>query len=163
MKKTLSPNVVNMLLSRLKNEYEAFYLYRHAKNWCADKGFEKAGEYFEKESNDELAHAKKLEEFLTDWNVLPVLPQILTPENLFNNLADIINSAYNIEYNLYCAYEETSMELFNEGNVGVFDFLKEFRDIQNASVAEYSNMISKLEGVDTGDKFKMLLLQEELF
>jgi hypothetical protein len=45
----------------------------------------------------------------------------------------------------------------------VFDFLQEFRKIQKDSVAEYSDKLNMLEGVDAKDKFNMLLLEKKLF
>ena len=76
---------------------------------------------------------------------------------------EIIESAYRIEYDLYEAYEKTSMDIFNYPDVCTFDFLQEFRTIQRKSVAEYADKLNMLEGVDGKDKFKMLLLEEQLF
>jgi hypothetical protein len=45
----------------------------------------------------------------------------------------------------------------------VFDFLQQFRTIQTQSVAEYSDMINMLEGVNVNDKFQMLMLEKKLF
>jgi len=45
----------------------------------------------------------------------------------------------------------------------VFDFLQEFRMLQKQSVAEYSDKLNMLEGVDGKDKFKLLLLEKKLF
>lgn len=161
--KTLSKEVIDQIQLRLKDEYSAFYLYRAASNWCRETGFEKAAEYFEKESADELIHAKKLEEFLVDWNSIPVLPLVASPILNFKGLSDIIEKAYTIEYSLYVSYEASSTIIFNSGNISVFDFFGWFRDIQTKSVAEYATMINKLEGIDVNDKFQMLLLEEKLF
>lgn len=159
----LSPEVYELLINRLTNEYEAFYLYRAAANWCADKGYELAQKYFEGESTDELAHAKKIEDYLTGWNMIPNLPVIKPSVLVFANLADIINKGYNKEYDLYCLYEETSCVMMESGNVGVFNFLQEFVGIQTSSVAEYATFINKLEGIDVNDSFKMRMMEEVLF
>lgn len=159
----LSKEVVSLLLPRLKDEFKAFYFYRSAANWCKDKGFFKAAEYFNNESNDELTHAKNIENYIVDWNVLPTLPNIDAPTILFGSLYDIITQAYDIEYDLYEAYEKTSMDIFNTGDLCVFDFLQEYRKIQKDSVAEYSDMLNVLDRVNTDSKFEMLLLEEKLF
>lgn len=159
----LSTEIVNLLLPRLQDEMNAFYFYRSASNWCKNVGFFKAGEYFEKESADELVHAKGIENYLVDWNVTPELPKINEPELEFEDLGQLIEMAYDIEYKLYEDYEDTSMKIFKTGDLCVFDFLQTYRKIQKDSVAEYSDMINLLTGVDTADKFKMILLQEELF
>ena len=159
----LEQGVVDLLLPRLQDEYKAFYMYRAASNWCKDVGFFKAAAFFAAESEDELEHAKKIETYLVDWNVTPDLPTVEKPQIEFSSLMEIIESAYGIEYDLYEAYEKTSMDIFNLPDLCTFDFLQKFRTIQRKSVAEYSDKLNLLDGVDTKDKFKMLLLEEQLF
>ena len=89
--------ITTLLLDRLRYELNAAYFYRAASNWCKDIGFENAASYFEKESEDEFSHAKGIENFLTQWNVIPQLPPIPKPEINFNNLPDVIDQAYSIE------------------------------------------------------------------
>jgi len=74
--KVLSEEVVNLLLPRVKDEYTAFYHYQAASNWCKGVGFDKAADFFANEAKDELEHAKGLETFLVDWNVIVKLPPI---------------------------------------------------------------------------------------
>jgi ferritin len=162
------PNVlpkesVDMLLPRLEDETKAFYFYRSASNYCKNVGYFKAAEFFAKESADELEHAKGIEDFLVDWNVTPDLPVIEKPELKFKGLAEIIEKAYNLEYDLYVEYEETSAKIFKTGDICVFDFLQKYRHIQTASVAEYSDKINMLDGEDTNSKFEMLMLEKKLF
>jgi ferritin len=159
----LSQEVVALLLPRLQNEFDAYYFYRAASNWCRNVGFMKAGEYFDNESKDELEHAKGIENFLVDWNVVPQLPVIGKPTLTFSNLGEVIEKAYAMELALYEAYEDTSVKIFKTSDLCVFDFLQFYRTTQKKSVAEYSDMLNKLEGVNAGDKFQMLLLQENLF
>lgn len=158
----LSEQVLGLLYKRLENEYTAFYTYRAASHWCQNNGFAKAAKYFEKESADELEHAKGIENYITDWNTNPELPAISKPKTEFKSLVEIIEKAYDLEYNLYLDYEETSMKLFKEGEVAVFDFIQAYRKIQNDSVIEYSDMFNVLEGVDA-NKMNLLLLEEQLF
>jgi ferritin len=159
---TLDQAVVNLMLPRLEDELNAFYFYRAASNWCQGVGFFKAGEFFANESNDELEHAKKIEKYLVDWNVDPALPSIPKPPIKFTGLLDVIEKAYRIEYELYEAYEDTSMALFNM-DLCVFDFFQEFRTLQKNAVAEYSDKLNMLEGVTPAGKLEMLLLEKKLF
>ena len=158
----LDKDVVDLLLPRLKDEYNAFYFYRAASNWCQGVGYFKAAEFFAKESEDELGHAKKIEQYLVDWNVDPELPTVERPQIMFSGLMEVIENAYTIEYALYEDYEGTSKEMFKK-DLCVFDFLQEFRMLQKQSVAEYGDKLNMLEGVDGKDKFKLLLLEKKLF
>lgn len=159
----LPKEVVDLLTPRMADEFTAHYTYKAISNWCANVGFFKAAAFFQKESEDELAHAKKIEDFLVGWNVIPQLPAIAKPKLDYANLGEVIETAYNMEYELYEAYEETSAKVFKTGDLCVFDFLQEYRTIQSKSVAEYSDKINILQGCNTGDKFQMLMLEKKLF
>lgn len=159
---SLPPESISLLIPRISDEFNAFYFYRDAANWCANVGYTKAAEYFAKESADELEHAKKIEAYLTDWNVTPTLPPIASPASTFSKLSDVIDAAYQIEYALYGAYVETSKAAF-ASDLCTFDFLTQFRNIQVESVAQYSDLLNKLAGVNVDSKFEMLALEETLF
>jgi ferritin len=159
----LSEEVVNLLLPRLQDEFNAFYFYRSATNWCQNKGFFKAAEFFKAESDDELTHAKKIEDYIVDWNVTPNLPNIMKPTLEFNDLVDIIEKAYDMEFALYEGYEDTSMKIFKTGDLCVFDFLQFYRTTQKEAVAEYSDKLNVVEGTNRDSKFEMLLLEKTLF
>ena len=158
----LDKKAVDLLIPRMKDEYNAFYFYRAASNWCQGVGFFQAAKFFAAESQDELEHAKKIEDYITDWNVIPELPTVARPQLDFSSIVEVLEEAYKIEYDLYEAYEETSKKLFDI-DLCVFDFLQPLRLIQNKSVAEYSDKLNLLEGVEGTDKFKALLLEEKLF
>lgn len=158
----LSLEIVNLLLPRLKDEYNAFYFYRSATNYCKNVGHFTASKFFKAESDDELLHAKGIEDLLVDFNITPNLPSIEKPPLQFKNLLDVIEQAYKIEYDLYEAYEETSIKVFKTGDLCVFDFLQTYRTIQKQSIAEYSDKLNVLEGVEP-NKMNLLLLEETLF
>jgi ferritin len=159
----LSQEVVDLLLPRLQDEFNAFYFYRSATNWCQNKGYFKAAKFFKAESDDELSHAKKIEDYIVDWNMTPNLPNIAKPVLEFSDIVDIIEKAYDMEFALYEGYEDTSMKIFKTGDLCVFDFLQFFRITQKESVAEYSDKLNVVEGTNRDSKFEMLMLEETLF
>lgn len=160
---TLPDEVVKLLTERLSDEYTAFHTYQAMSNWCQNVGFFKAAKFYAEESTGELSHAKKIEAFLTLWNVDVKLPKINSPETEFESLYQTIEKAYDMEYALYEEYEDTSIKIFKLGDICAFDFLQYFRTIQTESVGEYSDKINMLDGVDTKDKATMLLLEKDLF
>ena len=81
----------------------------------------------------------------------------------FKGLGEIIEKSYTIEYELYEAYEDNSSKIFKLNELCTFDLLQFFRTTQNKSVAEYSDMLNVLEGVNVDSKFEMLMLEETLF
>lgn len=157
----LEQKVVNALLPLLTSEYDAFYHYRALSNWCANVGYFKAAEFFAKESEDELEHAKKIEKYLVDWNVTPMLPAMVEPRISYGNLLEGIESAYKMEYDLYEQYEKAGEKMFSS-DLCTFGLIQEFLKIQLSAVAEYSDKLNMLEGVEP-TKVNLLLLEKKIF
>jgi ferritin len=157
----LSSKTIKMLTDRIKDEYTAHYFYRAATNWCRDKNYKKAAEFFQKEAKDELKHAQKIQEYMTDFNIIPQIPQAPI-DHKFDGLIEIIHGAYKMELGLMKAYNKDSQELFSE-DITTFDFLTEFREIQKGAVVEYNDLINGSELVDTKDKFQVLYFEQTYF
>jgi ferritin len=157
----LSPSVIKMLEERLKDEYYAHYLYRAAANWCQEMNYKKAAAFFAEDAMTELAHAEMLQKYITDFNLIPEIPQAKT-DFKFDNLIDIIYQAYDFELGLMKSYNENSHKVFQE-DLTTFDFLQQFRDIQKASVVEFSDLINGSELVDRNDKFQVLYFEQTYF
>lgn len=157
----LNPVLVEMLNERLKDEYTAHYFYRNAANWCADKNYNKAAAYFKAEAESELTHAELLQNFMVGWNIIPFIPPVkMIPS--FVNLIDIVNKAYEMEYNLYISYNNNSLEAFTI-DLATFDFLQQLRQIQNTAVAEYSDLLNAAQLVNVTNNFEVLYYEKKYF
>jgi ferritin len=159
----LPKEVVSELTPRIGDEHKAFYFYKAAANWCFEKGYNKAGKFFQEESADELSHAEILEKFIRDWNVIPELDTIKAPPVEFEDLVDILEQAYEMEYKLYEDYEDSSKAVFKIGDLCAFDLLQQFRTIQKDSVALYSDYLNKLELIDPSNKLDLLYFENKFF
>lgn len=159
--KTLTPDIVDILNSALAEEYMAHYFYRGASNWCQGVGYVAAAAFYAKEAAAELEHAEKLQKFIVDWNATPVLPAIkFTGE--FDHLIDTVNKAYTIEYGLGDKYMGWAAQVFGQ-HLMTFNFLQEFIDIQNASIAETSDLLNAAQLVDVSNKLDLLHYEERYF
>ena len=158
---TLDSAVILLLMERLKDEYTAHYFYRNAANWCKDKAYNKAAAYFEAEAASELTHAEKLQNYLVDWNVLPVIAPIKSIPN-YTNLIDIINKAYDMELGLLISYNENSQTIFPIC-LSTIDFLQKLRKIQTESVAEYSDLLNAAQLINVSNPFEVLYFENEYF
>jgi ferritin len=157
----LTPKVIEILTNRIKDEYVAHYFYRSASNWCQDKNYKKAAEFFQKEAKDELKHAQKIQEYMTGFNIIPEIPQAET-NHKFNDLIGIVNGAYKMELGLMLEYNKNSQDVFSE-DITTFDFLTEFRELQKDAVVEYSDLINASNLVDMKDKFQVLYFEQTYF
>ena len=159
--KSLLDSSVRVLTDRLRDEYVAHYFYRNATNWCKGVGYNKAATFFAAEAESELEHAKKLQTYLVDWNVQPLMPAI-KPNITFTDLIDIVNKAYSMESGLFDSYCKDSHTVF-QTDINTFDFLGEFREIQNQAVIEYSDLLNAANLINTENKFELVYFEQTYF
>jgi ferritin len=159
--KSLSSEVSKMLIERIGDEYTAHYFYRNASNWCEDKAYKKAAAYFKAEAENELTHAEKIQNYLVSWNVMPIIPSVkMVP--VFSNLIDVINKAYQLEYDLFTKYNLNSAQIF-PADLATFDFLQELRTIQTTSVAEYADLLNAAQLINVSNNFEVLYFENQYF
>ena len=156
-----SDAISTALNERIGDEYAAHYFYRNAANWCKNANYKNATAYFEGEASSELDHAKGLQDYLTQWNLLPAIPAAPT-QHSFKNLADIINKAYEIEYDLMVKYSGNQKE-FLAAHPATFNFIQKYVDIQNEAVAEYSDLLNALNLVDINNRLDVLYFENNYF
>lgn len=159
--KTLSDKVVAQLNEALADEYSAHYFYVYAANWCENVSYLNAAKFFRGEAASELTHAELIQKYLTSWNAVPKLPSIKFDGN-FQNLIDIVNKAYVIEFNLGEKYSKMSADVFND-HLMTFDFLQQFRTIQYESIVEYSDLLNAAQLIDVSSKLDLLHYEEQYF
>lgn len=158
----LNEAIVTLLTDRIKDEYTAHYYYRNAANWCKDANYVKAAAFFEAEAVNELEHAKMLQDYMISWNVVPMIPSTTPDSTKFDNLIEIVNGGYKLEYNLLVDYNDISSKLFTI-DLTTFDFLQQFRKIQNESVAEYSDLLNAANLINVNNKFEVLYFENKYF
>lgn len=112
-------------------------------------------------ANGELEHSKGLQDYLTQWNVIPTIPQAQTTFN-FSGLIDIINQAYQMEYSLLEKYSKNQQELLTT-HPATFNFIQKYVDIQNGEVSEYADLLNGAVLVNYEDKFQVLYFEQTYF
>jgi ferritin len=159
--RTLDPTIVSALEARLKDEYTAHLIYKNAANWCKNVNYKHAAAFFEAEAADELTHAQKLQDYLTQWNVLPQIPVCAVP-NTLTSLVDCINVSYEFEYALLKSYSDLQNAM-DGPHPATFNFIQQFVDIQNESVGVFSDLLNGLMLVDVTNKLDLLVFEGEYF
>ena len=158
---TLDKNIEKTLNERLGDEYTAYYFYRNAANWCKNMNYKKAYSFFNSEAESELGHAQGIQDYLTQWNLIPEIPQVPTVYK-FENLVEIIDKAYDLEYNLLQKYSDNQKQLLNV-HPSTFNFIQKYVDIQNGEVEEYSDLLNALQLINSENKFELLYFENTYF
>jgi ferritin len=162
VKPNVLPEIIEKMINdRIGDEYTAHYFYRNAANWCKNMNYKKAASFFEAEASSELDHAKGLQDYLTQWNLLPVIPQAPTTKT-FNNLVEIVGLAYQMEYGLFGKYSEGQKSSLNV-HPATFNFIQGYVNIQNDAVAEYSDLLNAIMLVNHENKFEVLYFEQTYF
>jgi hypothetical protein len=159
--KGLPEEIVAMLEARIGDEYKAHYTYRAAANWCKNANYKKAAAYFEAESSSELEHAKGLQDYLTQWNIMPAIPAV-DPMREFSGLVDVVNQSYQMEYSLLMAYSKEQVELIDL-HPPTHNFIQKYVDIQNEAVGEYSDLLNALCLINPENKLDLLYFEQTYF
>lgn len=148
------------VIARMKNEYEAHYLYDNCANYCENVGYDKAAKFFREEAKSELKHALKLKEYLNKYGVPFTTPTpIVTP--VINSLADCVYKGYGIEVTLYKEYNADAISVMHE-DTSLYMLFCEMVNIQFESVAEYRTLIDKL-ALYNDDATGIKLFEQEAF
>lgn len=158
---SLTDDIVSIFNERIGDEYTAHYFYRNAANWCRNANYKKATAFFDGEANSELEHAQGLQDYLTQWNLIPSIPSAPSNQS-FTSLVDIINKAYNLEYALFMKYSKDQQALLGV-HPATFNFIQKYVDIQNDSVAEYSDLLNALLLVNIENKLDVLIFEDKYF
>ena len=162
VKPNVLPEVIEKLVNdRIGDEYAAHYFYRNAANWCKNMNYKKAAAFFEAESSSELDHAKGLQDYLTQWNLLPVIPQAPTTKT-FGSLVEIVGLAYEMEFGLFVQYSDAQKLSLNI-HPATFNFIQGYVNIQNDAVAEYSDLLNAIMLVNHENKFEVLYFEQTYF
>lgn len=146
---------------RIGDEYAAHYFYRNAANWCRNANYKKATAFFEAEASSELDHAKGLQDYLTQWNMIPAIPAAAT-SHAFNGLAEIIGKAYQMEYALLLKYSKNQQEFLGT-HPATFNFVQGYVNTQNDAVGEYSDLLNALQLVNAENKLDLLIFEDKYF
>lgn len=153
---------VDIVNARIIDERDAEQFYIAASIWCDMNGFKYASKFFVNEYHAERRHAHKLQKFLTNWAVYPDLPQVTTVQpDSFNDLVDIIESAYKMEYDL-CDKYKNDFKKIGSDNATLANLINCFTKIQADAVIEYADILKVLDGCGE-DKFTLLKLEKRLF
>jgi hypothetical protein len=80
----------------------------------------------------------------------------------FTNLIDVINKAYQLEFDLFTQYNSNSASVFPV-DLATFDFLQELRKIQTTSVAEYADLLNAAQLINVSNNFEVLYFEQTYF
>lgn len=137
----LNEKAVSLLTDRIKDEYTAHYFYRAAANWCFNVNYKKAAAFFDAESSSELEHAKGLQKYMDDWNVMPQIPSAPTEHN-FNGGDETEIDGFEIKISFFDhegGYEFGYLDVEIEGDTFQLEMMQDATGVGLYSQVTYSS------------------------
>ena len=93
----ISRKLSEKLNEQINKEIYSAYLYQDISNYYAVKGLKGFSKWFAIQSGEELDHARKINGYLLDEGITPVLSTITAPGSRFENLKAPLVAAYEHE------------------------------------------------------------------
>lgn len=149
----LPTEVIDRLTARVNDEWKAVQFYQSAQMAFARMNYDVIAAFCEGEMKDELGHAKRLQDFMSDYDVYVERAQVELNHN-FTNPKDFVQQALEIESALEDAYNDDYLALEQYPNIQ--NLLLGFLTIQTDSVREYLNKQRKLSALTTEFEYRTL-------
>ena len=156
MAEQLEPKITKLIDELLAQELYASYHYKSAFAWCSLKQYNGGTKFFLQESKDEQKHANILIEYAADYGYAPKMSDIISPDQNFVSLRDIVERSLELESELGEKYEAAYKVAIDICPLAAVDLFQQFLSIQSQAIREYRKFIDELNGYgDTSLGVKM--------
>jgi len=146
MAEPLEPKIKKLIDDLLAQELYASYHYKSAFAWCLLKQYTGGMRFFLQESKDEQKHANILIEYSTDYGYAPKMSDIISPDQNFKSLRDIVERSLELESELGEKYEAAYKVALEICPLAAVDLFQQFLVIQSGAIREYRNFVDDMDG-----------------
>lgn len=163
LKKRISDEVEKLLNERIKNEYISAHIYWNIANWCNCYGFYKAKDKFRAYGDEELKHARKLEDYMNDRNGNVtgfIIPDTGKP---YKSLLDVLMKSYEHEISITEGYKNLSISLLGVKDMVTYEFIQWYIGEQIEEEAKFGDVLvtaNRLGITDECTGIELLKLEE---
>lgn len=156
----LNTIAANGIQEVLKDEWTAVQFYQSASMYMRERNFEFAASYFSNESKEEVEHAEGLQNYLADWNIVADRDYNIPMNYTFSSPQDVLQQAYNLEYDLYGKYNTLAKTLISECPA-CYQFITKYLTIQDESVIKYNDLLTQTAKL--ANEFEFRALEKQIF
>lgn len=115
-RRELSKKLKDLLDYRIEQEEMSSRIYLAMSLFLDNEGYSNSAKLWKKYSDEELAHADKVREYLLSLGIQPCVPALSKPEEDFEDLAEIIMLSYEHEVDITNQCEELTKACQEEGD-----------------------------------------------
>ena len=141
----IAKKLSEMLNEQINKELYSAYLYRAISNYYAAKGLKGFSNWFAVQAGEELDHAWKINGYLIDEGVVPVLGTISAPVGSFDDLRAPLVAAYEHEKFITSSINEIFKAADGEDDYRTKRFIGWFIDEQAEEEKNASDLVTEYD------------------
>lgn len=141
----LTKNVKDLINAQINKEIYSSYLYYAIANFYRAKGLDGFTKWFDKQAQEELEHATKLNSYLYEQGEQVTLLGVEAPKVAYKNVRDPLVAAYEHEKFITASINKIYAEALKAGDIRTVRFLNWFVDEQTEEEAKALELIEKFD------------------
>lgn len=139
----LSDSIVSLINRQINREFFSCNLYLQMSAWCEFKGLPGSAAFLKGHANEELAHGRKLFDYLHEAGGMPIIGSIAAPPTEFASLADILQKTYEHEKFISASINELVGAALEEKDFSTFNFLQWYVGEQHEEEKLFRSILDK--------------------
>lgn len=145
----LSEAIVALINRQINREFYSSNLYLQMSAWCEHKGLPGSAAFLKGHADEELAHGRKLFEYLHEAGGLPVLGAIGAPPTEYATLTDVFEKTYEHEKFITASINELVGAALDEKDFSTFQFLQWYVSEQHEEEKLFRSILDKAALIGT--------------
>lgn len=139
----LSDSIVVLLNRQINREFYSSNLYLQMSAWCEFKGLPGSAAFLKGHANEELAHGRKLFDYVHEAGALPMIGGIEQPPTEFGSLVDVLEKTYEHEKHITTSINELVGAALAEKDFSTFQFLQWYVAEQHEEEKLFRSILDK--------------------
>lgn len=157
----LHETMVAKLNHQINLEHYSANLYLAMSAWCSHKGYEGAASFLKKHSQEEMAHARKLFDYVNETGSLAVIQAIDAPQSEFSSLKDVFEKTFSHEKKITVEINTLVDNALTQKDYSTFNFLQWYVAEQHEEERLFMSILDLFEIVEPKGR-ELLMIDREI-
>ena len=159
-KKMLSNKMIEKLNQQINLEMHSSNIYLAMSSWCTYKGLNGSASFLKNHSKEEMSHAYKLFDYISETGALAKIDTVNKPNIDFNSLQEIFEATYNHELVVSKSIFELADFALSEKDYSTFNFLQWYVSEQHEEEKLFKEILGKFEIIGTNGRGLFMIDRE---
>lgn len=139
----ISETLTNAIQEQISSEIFNSNLYLFLAGFLKNKGLDNLGDFFLKQSEEEIGHSRMFFGLLTDLNAEVKIPEISSPDVVISTIKDIANAYLNREMETTNSIAELKKLAMDDDNPVCEEFFRKMIGLQQSEYEESNTFMDK--------------------